>query len=264
MAHQSFPWISKNDALWVVTNKNFFELFLLQYKAPVKQSPGATKWSWELRLELRYPISYSTSQGNPKIKVKRSFFILVYWCWKIAQNEVIKIPFKHRVRIWNLIICPEIFDHAIRLQVWYGAVMMTTWTITMKVKWKVKLYETYMEHISTYLVAPTDLSERLSMLCIHLSLSCHLKLVQARLKHSHGRSFVWMLWPFVWKNIRSLKVPISSSSSNWKERSFHIFFTRMDAYLSFWQEAVMPVGIWVILTALSVVLTDWPPAPPDR
>ena len=25
----------------------------------------------------------------------------------------------------------------------------------------------------------------------------------------------------------------------------------------------MPVGKWVILTALSVVLTDWPPAPPD-
>ena len=26
----------------------------------------------------------------------------------------------------------------------------------------------------------------------------------------------------------------------------------------------MPVGIWVILTALSVVLTDWPPGPLAR
>lgn len=34
--------------------------------------------------------------------------------------------------------------------------------------------------------------------------------------------------------------------------------------LSFWHEAEIPVGIWVILTALSVLLTLWPPAPPDR
>ncbi len=26
----------------------------------------------------------------------------------------------------------------------------------------------------------------------------------------------------------------------------------------------MPVGIWVMRTALSVVLTDWPPGPLDR
>lgn len=35
-------------------------------------------------------------------------------------------------------------------------------------------------------------------------------------------------------------------------------------YLSFWQAAVIPVGMWVILTALSVTLACWPPAPPDR
>ncbi len=33
--------------------------------------------------------------------------------------------------------------------------------------------------------------------------------------------------------------------------------------LSFWQETMIPVGRWVILMALSVLLTCWPPAPPD-
>ncbi len=33
---------------------------------------------------------------------------------------------------------------------------------------------------------------------------------------------------------------------------------------SFWQEATIPVGRWVIRTAESVVLTDWPPGPEER
>ena len=33
---------------------------------------------------------------------------------------------------------------------------------------------------------------------------------------------------------------------------------------SFWQETTVPVGMWVSRTAESVVLTDWPPGPPDR
>ena len=33
---------------------------------------------------------------------------------------------------------------------------------------------------------------------------------------------------------------------------------------SFWQEATTPVGRWVMRTAESVVLTDWPPGPEER
>ncbi len=33
---------------------------------------------------------------------------------------------------------------------------------------------------------------------------------------------------------------------------------------SFWQETTMPVGRWVMRTAESVVLTDWPPGPEER
>src|SRR5436190_1263585 len=33
---------------------------------------------------------------------------------------------------------------------------------------------------------------------------------------------------------------------------------------SFWQLTTMPVGMWVSRTEESVVLTDWPPGPPDR
>lgn len=39
---------------------------------------------------------------------------------------------------------------------------------------------------------------------------------------------------------------------------------RMSPDLSIWQVAVIPIGIWVILTALSVVLACWPPVPQDR
>lgn len=35
-------------------------------------------------------------------------------------------------------------------------------------------------------------------------------------------------------------------------------------YLSFWHVADIPVGMWTILTALSVVLACCPPAPPER
>lgn len=44
----------------------------------------------------------------------------------------------------------------------------------------------YMEDIGSYLVAPTDVGERLGMLSIHLSLARDLKLVESGLKHSHG------------------------------------------------------------------------------
>ena len=33
---------------------------------------------------------------------------------------------------------------------------------------------------------------------------------------------------------------------------------------SFWQLTTVPVGRWVIRTAESVVLTDWPPGPDER
>src|SRR4051812_30355797 len=33
---------------------------------------------------------------------------------------------------------------------------------------------------------------------------------------------------------------------------------------SFWQDTTMPVGMWVIRTAESVVLTPWPPGPEER
>ena len=33
---------------------------------------------------------------------------------------------------------------------------------------------------------------------------------------------------------------------------------------SFWQATTMPVGMWVMRTAESVVLTCWPPAPDER
>ena len=33
---------------------------------------------------------------------------------------------------------------------------------------------------------------------------------------------------------------------------------------SFWQDTTTPVGRWVMRTAESVVLTDWPPGPEER
>ncbi len=61
----------------------------------------------------------------------------------------------------------------------------------------------------------------------------------------------------------------SACSSCWRAR-MRARSTRMPAsrfcswLFSFCIETTMPVGRWVIRTAESVVLTDWPPGPLDR
>ena len=50
-----------------------------------------------------------------------------------------------------------------------------------------------------------------------------------------------------------------------RERSTVIALMRFCSWLrSFWQVTTMPVGMWVMRTAESVLLTCWPPAPEAR
>ncbi|SLJ33082.1 Uncharacterised protein [Mycobacteroides abscessus subsp. abscessus] len=55
---------------------------------------------------------------------------------------------------------------------------------------------------------------------------------------------------------------LRSSSLACSTRMAEILFCSCD--FSFWQVTTMPVGMWVMRTAESVVLTDWPPGPDER
>ncbi len=57
----------------------------------------------------------------------------------------------------------------------------------------------------------------------------------------------------------------SCAAASSRERRMRIACSLFCSWLfSFWQDATIPVGRWVIRTAESVVLTDWPPGPEER
>ncbi|MGX1117951.1 hypothetical protein RKD37_003314 [Streptomyces ambofaciens] len=57
----------------------------------------------------------------------------------------------------------------------------------------------------------------------------------------------------------------SCAAASSLERRIRIACSLFCSWLfSFWQEATTPVGMCVMRTAESVVLTDWPPGPEDR
>ena len=73
-------------------------------------------------------------------------------------------------------------------------------------------------------------------------------------------------------HIMHIKGPIQSSSTHTNSqcgaqacvsKGGGVYFT-MCCDLSSWIATTMPLGMWVTRTALLVVFTDWPPAPPER
>ena len=64
---------------------------------------------------------------------------------------------------------------------------------------------------------------------------------------------------------RSESKPVSWAAASSRERRMRRACSLFWSWLfSFWQEATTPVGRWVMRTAESVVLTDWPPGPEER